>query len=168
MYEVSCSVKQLLFLVFFLGMVNYLMAKIIEDATHQLQPIPGSIVCCDIYGVFTHTGIWLNGSVVELAGNGLVRNISPERFLQQRSGSQIFVMGSDSGEVLACEHAAAQAHSQIFEYLPYDVITNNCNRFVATCYGLPQPQDVTLFNELTDKLSNFFNKLIVFYPMKRL
>ena len=141
------------------------MAKILRNSSHRLIPENGSVVCCDIFGAFTHTGIWLNGGVVELAGSGLVRSVSPQRFLHDRSGDRIFIMGDAHANVLCHHDAAENAQQRIFEYIHYDVMSNNCNRFVASCYGLANTHEIMLFDELTEKLSNFFKCPLVFYPV---
>lgn len=141
------------------------MAKILRNSSHRLSPLNGSVVCCDIYGTFIHTGIWLNGGIVELAGSGLVRHVSPNRFLQGRSGDHIFTLGNDNANVLNSQHAAQSAKSRIYEYINYDVMSHNCNRFVATCFNLPQSREVMFFSELTEKLSNFFQCSLVFYKI---
>ena len=141
------------------------MAKILRNSSHRLSPLNGSVVSCDIYGAFIHTGIWLNGGIVELAGSGLVRHISPNRFLQGRSGDHIFTLGNDTANVLNSYHAAENAQSRIYEYINYDVMSHNCNRFVATCFDLPHSREIMLFSELTEKLSNFFKCPLVFYKI---
>jgi hypothetical protein len=47
-------------------------------------PINGSVVCCGIFGALTHTGLWVNGGIIELSGSGLVRTVSPERFIHDQ------------------------------------------------------------------------------------
>ena len=141
------------------------MAKILRNSSPRLSPLKGSVVCCDIYGAFIPTGIWLNGGIVELAGSGLVRHISPNRFLQGRSGDHIFTLGNDTANVLNSYHAAENAQSRIYEYINYDVMSHNCNRFVATCFDLPHSREIMFFSELTEKLSNFFQCSLVFYKI---
>lgn len=140
------------------------MAKILRNSSYQLTPINGSVVCCHIFGAFMHTGIWVNGGIVELAGSGLVRSVSPTRFLHNRTGEQIFTMGDDRANILSSDLAAVNAQQRIFEYVNYDVIANNCNRFVASCFDLDNTKEIMLFEELTENLANFFNRTLVFYP----
>jgi len=39
-----------------------------DDPT-RVVPKDGAIVCCGIYEVFEHSGIWIDGRIVELRGN---------------------------------------------------------------------------------------------------
>ena len=53
------------------------MAEILHRSTQVVAPINRSVVCCDIFGALTHTGLWVNGGIIELAGSSLVRSVSP-------------------------------------------------------------------------------------------
>lgn len=142
------------------------MAEILHRSTQVVTPINGSVVCCGIFGALTHTGLWVNGGIIELSGTGLVRSVSPERFIHDRSGEQIFVMANQHAQVLGSDAAADFAQARIFEYLNYDVFSNNCNRFIANCYQFPDCHEVMLFADLTNKLAIYFNQAVVFYPMR--
>ena len=38
----------------------------------RVNPLPGTIICCFVYGVIEHTGIWLDDhTLIELHGNFL-------------------------------------------------------------------------------------------------
>ncbi|MEP4889595.1 MAG: hypothetical protein ABJV04_06180 [Aliiglaciecola sp.] len=115
----------------------------------------GSIVCCGIFGVFEHTGIWVDGNIIELKGNGLIRGISPERFLTKRSGTRIHVLCDTSGEPLISPHAAATAVANLYNYSDYDLIKNNCHRFVFKCVSNSE-QSITSFSDLNLALFRYF------------
>lgn len=142
------------------------MAEILHRSTQVVAPINGSVVCCDIFGALTHTGLWVNGGIIELAGSGLVRSVSPGRFIHARSGDQIYVLASQDAQVLGSKTAADCAKARIFEYINYDVFSNNCNRFIANCYQLSDCHEVMLFADLTNKLAIYFSQPVVFYPMR--
>ena len=73
----------------------------------NVKPIFGAIVYCGIAGVLDHTGIWLDdNTIVELDGNGLIKPISSQRFLAERSGKQIFIACDSLAQPLSCEIAA--------------------------------------------------------------
>lgn len=122
-----------------------------------VSPVNGSIVCCGIYGVFDHTGIWVDGDIIELKGNGLVRAISPERFLDNRSGDAIFVLCNGSEQPLVSENGLNNAVNLLYSYSEYDVLSNNCHRFVWQCVS-DSNQKVTSFYELNTELSSFFSE----------
>ncbi|MDN4503370.1 hypothetical protein QX776_13240 [Alteromonadaceae bacterium BrNp21-10] len=133
-----------------------------EDKT-AVQPIDGSLVSCGIYGLFEHTGIWVDGQIIELKGNGLIRAISPERFLKERSGSTIYVACGADLKPLVSPDAMANAIGNIFHYADYHVLNNNCHRFSWRCLSsLNEP--VVKFADLNKKLSQLFKQAVHWQP----
>lgn len=92
------------------------------EGTQIISPINGSIVCCGIYGVFEHTGIWCDGTIIELRGNGLVRAISPERFIEDRTGDQIFIACDNDCAPLIDPITIERASAKLYQYSEYHVI----------------------------------------------
>ena len=134
-----------------------------SDWAHSDQlvtPVAGSLVSCGIFHSLDHTGIWTSDNlIIELNGNGLVRAISPERFLNDRSGKKIFVACNSKAQPLVVEGAEQRAKEQVYNYKEYDVLDNNCHRFSWQCIsGVDQP--VTLFSDLNHKLAKLFNSRI--------
>lgn len=130
----------------------------------DFKPINGTVVCCGIYEKLTHTGIWLNDGIVELAGNGLIRTVSPQRFLSERSGQVIYGLGDANKAPLASADVAKRASVRLFSYEEYHVITNNCHQFVARCFPSDMDKKITLFNELNLLLVDFYQQPLYFYP----
>jgi len=120
----------------------------------------GAIVCCGIGGVLDHTGIWLGDNlIVELAGNGLIKAISSERFISERSGKQIFIACDSKGKPLVNEAAAKLASEQIYQYRDYHMIDNNCHHFIWQCFK-PNDHSLTTFKSLNERLAKYFNRVI--------
>ena len=134
------------------------------ECQQQVQPVNGSVVCCGIYELFQHTGIWVDGEIIELKGNGLVRAVSPSRFIGDRSGSRIYVACGEDLSPLSTPHAATLATAQVFDYQEYDLIDNNCHRFSAQCL-LGHPVTATLFADLNEIISERFNTCIHWQPI---
>lgn len=135
-----------------------------EDST-VVMPEDGAVVCCGIYEVFQHTGIWLDGQVVELKGNGLIRAISPQRFLQDRSGNRIYVACNAAHGPLVDEQCITRMLPRLYEYSEYDLISNNCHRFVNQCVtGLSAR--ITRFAELNGSLSAHFGTRLHWQPIR--
>ncbi|MEW9799544.1 hypothetical protein [Alteromonas sp. CYL-A6] len=133
-----------------------------KDA-RQVTPVDGALVCCGIYEIFQHTGIWVDNHIVELNGNGLVRAISPGRFLSQRSGSRIYVACHTTLQPMVDDAAARRAMEKVFQYQDYDVISNNCHRFSLACItGRTQP--VTRFASLNEAIRDHFQDVIHWQP----
>ena len=128
---------------------------LLTDQQKKIKPENGAIVSCGVFGVFDHTGIWLDGNIIELRGNGLIRGISPQRFLQGRSGSQIYIACNQHNEVLIESAAIDRACAQLFQYSEYDLIKNNCHKFVWNCVAGDRHQ-LTRFSELNRLMANYF------------
>ncbi len=128
---------------------------------------PGSLVCCGLGGLLDHTGILVDAeTIVELHGSGLIKAISPQRFLQERSGNEIFVACDAKGNALADDLIAQRAIKQIYEYQEYDLLKNNCHRFVWQCIS-GQPLELTTFHQLNKQLSKKFNRKIYWDKWQR-
>jgi hypothetical protein len=129
------------------------------ESTHVSLPVNGSIVCCGIYGVLDHTGIWVDGNIYELAGSGLVRCLSPERFMGNRSGSQIYIACNTSNEALFDEEAVVRCKNMLFSLHDYHLLKQNCHRFVVQALA-NRELDITSFTDLNTFLFAFFNESI--------
>ncbi|BDA60210.1 lecithin retinol acyltransferase family protein [Shewanella xiamenensis] len=122
----------------------------------QVTPQPGSIVCCYVFGVIEHTGIWLaDDCIVELHGSGLVRAVSVKRFLAGRTGSQIFIACNHQHQPLIANTIVNRAERTIYLYREYDLFDNNCHRFVWSCL-CGEERAIKSFNELNQKLAAYF------------
>ena len=123
-----------------------------------VEPLPGSIVCCEVYNFLDHTGIWIDReTIIELSNSGLVKAVSAERFLTERSGDNTFVACDRHHRPLVIEGAADRAIAQIFSYRDYDVITNNCHRFVHHCLT-GRDLEISRFSTLNDRLINLLGQ----------
>jgi len=91
--------------------------------------VPGTIVCCEVFEAFIHTGIVVDdNSIVELHGNGLIRVISRQRFLDDRSGQQLFIACDVNANPLVIEPSIDRAANDVFTYHEYDLFKANCYR----------------------------------------
>ncbi|WJG07675.1 hypothetical protein [Aliiglaciecola sp. LCG003] len=122
----------------------------------SVLPQDGAIVSCGIFGMFDHTGIWLDGNIIELRGNGLIRAISAQRFLANRSGKKIYILCDEFAQPLIAESALDNATAQLYQYSKYHVIRNNCHRFVWRCVS-GQPTAITSFYDLNQALYGYFS-----------
>ncbi|BDX06811.1 hypothetical protein [Planctobacterium marinum] len=122
------------------------------ESSLSVKPLDGAVVCCEVYGVLDHTGIWFDDGVIELNGNGLIRSISAERFLADRSGEEIFIACDTFGHPLIAEHTHTRAVSHLYQYRDYDLLNNNCHRFVwQAVSGVDEP--INRFGDLNQHLS---------------
>jgi hypothetical protein len=125
------------------------------EGTTGASVINGAIVCC---------GIWCDGAIIELRGNGLIRAISPERFIQDRSGDQIYIACNDKSQPLINENSLARATSKLYQYSEYHLIKNNCHRFVWQCIS-GESRPLTSFLELNNALFTHFACPISWQPI---
>jgi hypothetical protein len=135
------------------------VASLPGNSEMQVKPVNGAIVTCGIYGLFEHTGIWVDGNILELKGNGLIRGISPNRFLQERSGEFIYIACDKNHTPLVDADAAERAISRLFTYSEYDVIKNNCHKFVWYCIS-GEDVSLTRFSDLNAKIAERFSTII--------
>lgn len=136
------------------------------EGTSLVKPVNGALVCCGIYGMFDHTGIWVEGDIIELKGNGLIRGVSPERFMANRSGEQIFILCDINGNPLIAPSTDISAVAKLYQYSEYHVLSNNCHRFVWNCIT-GENQKITSFKELNDKLHQLFQCPLSWQIMKQ-
>lgn len=136
-----------------------------EDA-FPVEPVDGAIVCCGIYGVFDHSGIWLDDGVVELKGNGLIRSVSASRFIQNRSGDTVFIACDESAKPLVAPSSALRAAQQVFTYRNYHVLNDNCHRFTWQCIS-GEDKRVTQFSTLNQQMAEHFEQTIYWHPLAK-
>lgn len=138
--------------------------KVLPGDCHKLVvPQDGAIVCCGIFELLQHTGIWLDGHIVELCGNGLIRGVSPQRFLQDRSGECIYVACDNQLKPIGHWAIAERASKQLYQYVHYHVLNNNCHRFVWQMVT-GKSVSLTRFAELNQRLSGYFDSAIYWQP----
>lgn len=133
----------------------------------QVSPQPVSIVCCYVFWVIEHTGIWLaDDCLVELHGSGLIRAVSVKRFLAGRTGSQIYIACNHQHQPLIASDMVSRAELAIYQYREYDLFDNNCHRFVWSCL-CGEELAIKSFNELNQKLAGYFKQGIYWDEMRR-
>ncbi len=116
----------------------------------------GSVIVCEIYHLFEHSGIYLgDGQIVELAGSGLVRAVSSTRFLDNRSGEHLLALCDTNGRPVGNAAGAERAAAQLFSYQHYDLLRNNCHQFVGCCLT-GQNRLITSFFDLRTELEQFY------------
>lgn len=128
----------------------------LSDVRLTNEPPVGSVLVCEIYQLFDHTGIYIgDGHIVELAGSGLVRAVSFSRFLQGRSGEELLVVVDGTGKPLVFEQAAERAIAALYTYRPYDLIRYNCHRFCLECID-GRRHDITSFFDFKTAIQQRF------------
>jgi len=134
--------------------------------SHLVEPRPGSLVCCEVYNFLDHTGIWIDeDTIIELSNSGLVKAVSASRFLSERSGKNIFVACDKNHTPIVIDGCADRAVAQIFSYREYDLVENNCHRFVHYCLT-GRDIKISRFASLNEKLLNLVDHSIFWDRVK--
>jgi hypothetical protein len=131
-----------------------------------VQPLPGSLVCCEVFNLFDHTGIWIDqDTIIELSHNGLVKAVSTSRFLDERSGKNIFVACNAKHQPIVIPECESRALNSVFTYREYDVLDNNCHRFAHFCLS-GKDIKVSRFNRLNQLLIDMVEQNIYWDKVK--
>ena len=108
-------------------------------------PPPGTPLLEDLGpgGIIEHSGLFLgHNAAAELHGDGIFQKVSLSRSLNgdendeknPRCGSRIFAACDlESHRPLVMESAVEFANSHIDQHTEYNILTNNCHRFTASC-----------------------------------
>ena len=126
----------------FSGPVVSLAESFIDNCIRDMvQPVPGSVLYCDLGPVpghtVEHTGIYIgNNQIVHLDGSGLIEVVSPAEFLARLDGFNTAIsiyVSSRNGEAVGCDSVAERAREMIGMTRKYNVILDNCHQFTAGC-----------------------------------
>ncbi|WP_417346872.1 hypothetical protein [Ferrimonas sp.] len=105
-----------------------------DEGKARVVPQPGSLVACHVYGAVEHVGVWVaRDQIVELHGSGLVRVVSPRRFIHGRTGRKLFVCVDRHHRPLVMPGSVERAATTLYQYREYDLLRDNCYRFVWYC-----------------------------------
>lgn len=136
------------------------------DSSLAVSPVAGSIVCCGLYSLLEHTGIWIDeDTIIELSNSGLVKAVSATRFLHNRSGKYLFVACDNAHTPIAIPGTEHRAIHSVFTYRPYHVVDNNCHKFVHYCIA-GKETELTRFDSLNQRLVELTGKNIYWDKVK--
>ena len=125
------------------GVFGHLLRNLAESFVDNVLrepvlPMRGCVVYCDLaFGIAEHSGVYVGGrTIVHLDGSGRIEAVSPERFLDRLDGfnSAISIYISCAGDFASGdERTARRAESMVGSRRDYNVLTDNCHRFVYGC-----------------------------------
>lgn len=100
------------------------------------EPAIGSVVYCDyVFGLAEHSGIYLGDEqIMHLNGKGRIERVSPEKFMEGKTGVSIYVgcIGSRPvGSKLIAERALHLEKTEGSR--EYNVLLENCHQFSESC-----------------------------------
>lgn len=117
----------------------------------NLEGIPvGSVLICELKKYSHHSGIYLgHGKVAELFGDGKYQSVSLEEFIHgapgenYRTGTHAFVACNADGKPLGSPEVAKCARRFVGSETEYELTTNNCHLFSATCHANGEIQKIS-------------------------
>lgn len=125
------------------GLLLHLLGNLAESFVDNVLrepalPVRGCVVYCDLaFGTAEHSGVYVGDkTIVHLDGSGLIEAVSPERFIDRLDGfnSAVSIYLSCTGGFAAGDaEAARRAERMIGSSRDYNVLTDNCHRFVYGC-----------------------------------
>ena len=115
-----------------------LLKNLFKDNMKKVNPIPGSIVYCDLgAGHAEHSGVYIGGGrIVELSGSGRIVKVSPRQFTDNilTIDKTIYVSAArDGGHAIGSQMIAYRAETMIGKERNYNLIMDNCHQFTAGC-----------------------------------
>lgn len=101
----------------------------------EVYPKRGSIVYCDLaFGYAEHSGVYIgDGRIVHLNGNGVVKAVSPKKFIDGKTAINIYVSCDSDACAVGCNRVADRAESWLDHQRDYNVILDNCHQFTSAC-----------------------------------
>lgn len=116
--------------------------KYFIDSTFRdhVQPVPGSVLYCDLWVALEHSGIYVGDGKISnievddlLAADSTVRRCGPESFTSKsKMGCKIYVSCGKEGAV-GHSVVADFAESRVDERRFYGLVIKNCHTFSAEC-----------------------------------
>lgn len=106
----------------------------------HVEPVPGSIVCCDLALAVDHSGVYIgDGKIIHRDGDGYLACVDKDTFLGRLDGlnpSVTVFVACKGGEPVGSQEVANRAkralqnpkHSR-----GYNLITKNCHQFCQYC-----------------------------------
>ena len=100
----------------------------------KVEPIPGSVVYCDLaMGFAEHSGIYIGyNKIVQLNKYGDIEIVSLKEFIDGTTAMNILVSCKDT-EAVGSQEVARRAENMVGKSRDYNVILDNCHQFTAGC-----------------------------------
>ena len=125
-----------------------------EQDTVFVEPVPGSVVYCDLgLGFIEHSGIYIgDGRIVALERDGRIVSRTPEGFMKDTPAFCIYVSCSGDHAVGSSE-AAERAREKIGSRRNYNVAPDNCHHFSYGCLSGNFESRVVMLRQLKAECS---------------
>ena len=109
------------------------VANGLNDLSMRVNPIPGSIVYCNLLLTTEHSGIYIgNNKIVHLNRHGSIEIVSPQEFISGTPANAIYV-SCNNGKPVGSKLVAERARNFVGHRRDYDVLFDNCHQFSASC-----------------------------------
>ncbi|MBO4633514.1 MAG: hypothetical protein J5858_16480 [Lentisphaeria bacterium] len=126
---------------------------------------PGTPVCCNLFGFWEHSGIYLgDGQIAHVTGDGEIESVYPEEFVQRIGNDatepMLYACSEKTGFGAGSYSAACFARLKIGKSVRYELTKNNCHRFTARCLTGNDDVETCFFSTPADSLEALIkNKL---------
>lgn len=114
-----------------------LVQKFVFDS---VEPIPGSIVCCNLGVIVEHSGVYVGGGkIVHRDGNGYLASVNAKTFLERLDGmnpAKTIYVSCRNGRPVGGDIIANRARAALEcpdKARGYNVFTKNCHQFCQYC-----------------------------------
>lgn len=123
-------------------------AEGLNNLSMRVQPIPGSIVYCNLFLNTEHSGVYIgNNQIVHLNRYGNIEIVSPKEFISGTPANAIYV-SCNNGMPVGCEVTAQRARDFVGGVRNYNVFFDNCHQFSASCLGGEPDNRLTILTML--------------------
>lgn len=132
------------------------------------EPAIGSVIFCKLVGNAEHTGIFIghlgeyDKCIVELGGDGEIRLVTPQKFLEgpsglRLSGIAIYSSCDESGNPIGNYQVADRAKNMIGTTRNYNVAMDNCHQFSCGCLSGNFENSNNFFWMMEDEVKKYLN-----------
>lgn len=112
---------------------THYVANGLNNLSMRVNPIPGSIVYCNLFLNTEHSGVYIgNNKIVHLNKHGNIESVTPQEFISGTPANAIYV-SCNNGDPVGSEVVAERARKFISSRRDYNLFFDNCHQFSASC-----------------------------------
>lgn len=140
------------------------------NETPIYELFPGTVIFCKLPFNAEHSGIYVgylgeyDRCIVELGGDGEIRLVTPEEFLEGVNNTRISGIATyafcdtQSESPLDSSKVARRALAKVGTYRNYNLVADNCHQFTSGCLSGNFENDNNFYWMLKDEVSRVLNQ----------
>jgi hypothetical protein len=135
----------------------------IANLEDPVTPHKGCVVYCKLIGNAEHTGIYNGRGIVELDGDGQIREVSPQEFINGPDGARlsvekgIYVSCDKDGYPLSSAESCERANRMIGCNRDYNLVFDNCHQFTCGCLSRNFENSSNFFCMMEEDVEKYLN-----------